>query len=88
MRSLRCHNFPVSHACSGDIGGLVQGIGSNFKGALSEMKRKAEDVIEQVSVDKHVNDDDIRAKLNELHHGFACSSEAEARFLVMCVAHP
>jgi|LauGreDrversion4_2_1035121.scaffolds.fasta_scaffold1302007_1 hypothetical protein len=51
--------------------------------ALSEIKRKAEVVIDQVSVDKHVNDDDIRAKLNELHYGFACSSEAEARFLVL-----
>ena len=50
---------------------------------MSEIKRKAEVVIDQVSVDKHVNDDDIRAKLNELHHGFTCSGEAEARFLVL-----
>jgi hypothetical protein len=52
------------------------------------MKRKAEVVIDHVSVDKHVNDDDIRAKLNELHYGFACSSEAEARFLVLCDSLP
>ncbi len=47
------------------------------------MKRKAEVAIDNVSVDKKVNEDDIRAKLNELHYGFACSSEAEARFLVL-----
>jgi hypothetical protein len=52
------------------------------------MKRKAEVVIDHVSVDKHVNEDDIRAKLNELHYGFACSSEAEARFLVLCGPFP
>jgi hypothetical protein len=54
-----------------------------FKDALNEMKRKAEVAIDNVSVDKKVNEDDIRAKLNELHYGFACSSEAEARFLVL-----
>jgi hypothetical protein len=47
------------------------------------MKRKAEVVMDNVSVDKKVNEDDIRAKLNELHYGFTCSSEAEARFLVL-----
>jgi hypothetical protein len=47
------------------------------------MKRKAEVVIDHVSNDKNVKDDDIRAKLNELHYGFACSNEVEARFLVM-----
>jgi hypothetical protein len=53
------------------------------KDALNEMKRKAEVVMDNVSVDKKVNEDDIRAKLNELHYGFTCSSEAEARFLVL-----
>ena len=47
------------------------------------MKRKAEVAMDNVSVDKKVNEDDIRAKLNELHYGFTCSSEAEARFLVL-----